>query len=282
MASTTKKALVERVGNALSFSAFPNIVPPLLSFLAGNPNWESILLSAVGLYGVYLAANQDELNDITKFINEHPDEFSEEIVKTDGFKKAFLVFLDGYLKERLKTKKEFLQKVILGYTQSEEKDKYELERLQDCFSRISLDSLEFLVFWKKEMLPKIEGEITERVTENTQVHPDRSKDWWHEHLLLQESFWSPLEKWLYDNYKPDTPKVKEEYGIPNQEGWPSEPLKRAQTREIHERAKVTERLAELTSLGILNIKVNTATIGGGSGKDFSLTLFGLNFIEFLD
>lgn len=282
MASNAKKELVKRVGNALSFSAFPNIIPPLLSFLAGNPSWESILLSVVGLYGVYLAANQDELNDITNFINEHPNDFSEEIVKTDGFKKAFLVFLNSYLKERLEAKRNFLKKIILGFAQSEEKDKYELERLQDCFTRISVDSLEFLVFWKKEMLPNIESEIAERVEENTRVHPDRSSGWWHEQLLLRESFWRPIEKWLTENYTPNTAKVKKDYGVPPQEGWPSDLLKRAQTREIHERGKVNESLAELTSLGILNIRVNTATIGGGSGKDFSLTLFGLTFIEFLD
>lgn len=255
-------------------------LPALFTFLSVNPAWVLAFTGAASLYAVYMAYNQDDINHLIKFINEHPEEFSKKIIQTKEFEKGFVIFIEKYLKERIETKKEILKKILLGYAHSENKPKYELERLNDSVSRISLPTLEFLEFFLREIMPKINEKVLEEATRMVATHPDRSLEWWVELLITQKTILVDfINKWTHDNYSPSIEKVKKEYGISNNEGWIPHLEHRAQTRERSVQAEHNAAMTELVTLGIFDIKIEASY--NASSKEYSITRFGLKFLKYI-
>lgn len=251
----------------------------LAPFLAQNPYWELCFYSAIGLYGVFMAVNQARVEEVVNFIQKHPHEFRKEIVESEEFKGGFLVFIDQYLKQRLKNKREIQKKIFLGFSVLEDKESFELERLNNVLANISLDSLEVLATIKKEIIPGIEQEIE---LELSKVNPnsDRSIDWWRDFHRHNKSVWQPISKWLEENYSPESAKVKERFGNPKNEGWIGDLLNRASNQESDVKRKYSESRSELVNLGILRLKVTGSTIGGAA--DYLMNNFGYKFLEFID
>ena len=128
----------------------PYLSAVLDPFLQKNPIWQGVFYSVIGFFGIFMTYNQEELNEITKFIKDHPEEFREEIVQSKEFRKGFLLFTEQYLKQRIEEKKKILKRIILGYTLAGNKTDYELERLNDCLVRMTVPTLKFLIFMKKK------------------------------------------------------------------------------------------------------------------------------------
>ncbi|MDD5147345.1 MAG: hypothetical protein PHV63_02245 [Candidatus Daviesbacteria bacterium] len=76
-------------------------------------------------------------------------------------------------------------------------------------------------------------------------------------------------------------KVKEEYSIKNNEGWPSDLQHRAETRQRAKQTEIYDCISEMVTLGILDIKTGASSFGGGGGKDYSLTNFGIRFLQYI-
>lgn len=253
----------------------------LSPFLSQHPYWELVFYCAIGLYGIYMALKQDEVNEVIEFINEHPQEFREEIVQSEEFQKGFLIFFEKYLKQRLGKKKRILKAILLGFSVSLDKDKYELERLNECLERISLNSLEYLIYLKFEVLPKIESDIDKEIIKDQYQRSDRSIEWWSNQLLTSKSIWEVLERMIYEDYNPNSEKVRTMYKIPKTEGWIPDLQHRAETREKHRRSEINEAMTELVTLGIVKTRPTAITWGGGGSTDYILTLFGINFLKLL-
>ncbi len=260
----------------------PYLTAVLTPFLSVNPGWEAIFYSAIGLYGIYMACNQEEVNEIVEFIKSNPEKFNETIVNSKEFKKAFLLFMEQYMKERLEKKKGILKNIILGYCVIENKNKYDLERLNDSLVRITLPSLDFLLFLKTQIIPQLKSKINKELEQDYYQKSDRSIEWWEMQLMTTKSIWELIDKWLNDEFSPNTIKVKQEYGIKNNEGWISDLQHRAETREKEKRSNIYDCISELVSLGVFDIKVAGGTFGGGAAKDYSLTTFGVRFINIID
>lgn len=262
--------------------AFQNWLPYLSSvlnpFLSTHPEWELIFYSAIGLYGVYMNCNQEDVNDIVRFIGEHPDKFREEIIRSDEFKKGFLIYTEQYLKQRIKEKKLLLNKIILDYTTSGDKGKYELERLNDILIRISPESLEFLKFYTETIFPEIDRQIKEELLKDSYRNSDRSIDWWYERLVDSKPIWEFIDKWVYDNFNQNSHKVKTQYQMLNS-GWPPDLQRKIENLEKAKRDSFTECISELVSLGVLRMRVTGGTIGSSSGSEYSFTSFGRKFLK---
>ncbi len=246
-----------------------------------HPEWELAFYSAIGLYGVYMAYNQEEVNEIIKFITEHPEEFRKEIVESKEFKKGFLFFTEQYLKQRLEQKKKILKKIFLSFTQSSEKSKFELERLDDTMLHISIESLEFLVFFKTMIYPNIENQINVELKRESYHKSDRSIEWWYDFMMETKPIWEPIDKWIYDNFNQNSHKVKTQYNMLNS-GWPSDILHRVENLERAKRSEITEVISELVSLGILRIRVTGGVVGSGAGSDYNFTIFGRKFLKYIE
>ena len=168
-----------------------------------------VFYAATGLFGLYMAYNQEEINEVVEFIKEHPREFREDIVQSKEFEKGFLLFFEQYLKQRVEEKKRILKNIILGYALSDNKKDYELERLNDCLMGMTVPTLRFLVFMKKQILPGVEKEIEKELAQDTYQKSDLSVEWWFNDLLTKKSIWTPIDTWLHDTYSPSTNWVKE-------------------------------------------------------------------------
>ncbi len=251
-------------------------------FLQQNPIWQGVFYSAIGLFGVYMACNQEELNEITEFIKDHPKEFREEIVQSKEFRKGFLLFTEQYLKQRVEDKKKILKRILLGYTLTDNKIDYEFERLNDCLVRMTVPALQFVIFLKTKIIPTLKEQYRDDLVKQKYLRSDRSNEWWWDDKLIKVSVGSPIQDWLHNDYSPTTQKVKEEYGIKQNEGWIADLEHRAETRERDKRNEVNEKMNELVTLGILRTQTEGGTLGGGGGTDYRLTAFGLNFIKQID
>lgn len=265
--------------------AVQNSIPYYLSildpFLKNNPEWQLIFYSAIGLYGVYMAYNQEEVNEIVDFINEHPDEFRKEIVESDEFRKGFLIFTEQYLKQRVENKKKILRKIILGYSISSEKSKYELERLNGVLVRISIESLEFLNFFKLTIFPAINKQIEGELKQDSYQKSDRSLEWWYDSMIKTKPIWEPIDKWIHENFNQNSHKVKKQYNMLHS-GYPSDLLHRINNLERSKRDEIMESITEIVSLGILRLRVTGGSIGSGSGSEYNFTAFGRRFLTLLD
>ena len=164
----------------------PYLLSALDPFLQQNPIWQAAFYSAIGLYGIYMAYNQEEVNEIIKFIKEHPEEFREEIVQSKEFRKGFLLFTEQYLKQRVDEKKTILKRILLDYAIYDNKTDYELERLNDCLLRITIPTLKNLIFIKKDIIPVLEDEINKELNQKLYQESDLSTEWWFNDLLTKK------------------------------------------------------------------------------------------------
>ena len=224
-----------------------------------------------------MALNQERVTEVTTFIHDHPNEFRSEMVQSEEFR-GFLIFMDQYLKQRLEKNEKF-KEIFLGFTNHPDKEDFELERLNSALAEISLDALELLAIIKREVIPGMDGEI-ELELEKVNPNSDRSIDWWRDYYRHSKSVWQPLDLWLKTNFDTNSEKVKEKFGVPKNEGWPSDLLNRARNLESDERNKASEATSELLNLGVFRLKVTGASIGGAS--DYLITRFGYKFLTYLE
>jgi len=71
------------------------------TFIEINPSLAYAMYSAIGLYGVYMDINQEELNDFLVFVRDHPDTFVQEAISTEDFKKGFVITLGEFLSDEI-------------------------------------------------------------------------------------------------------------------------------------------------------------------------------------
>ena len=238
---------------------FPYLAVVLDPFLQIHPVWQGAFFSAIGLFGVYMAYNQEEVNEITQLISEHPKEFRSEIVKSNEFQKGFLIYLENYFKQRIKRKKEIHNKIFLDYAKDKEKEKFELERLNDAAYKVSLEALNCLDFLETEIIPIYAAE-----RKNMRIF----------------GFGQTLEKWLYDKFRVDSEVFKKSHPEINQ--ITDEQREYYANLENTERKKIMNPFSELVSLDILQmLVVGGATFGGGAGADYMFTDFGIKFMEYI-
>jgi len=273
-------SIVNNVKSAFNI-AIPGMMPFIQRvvdpFLATNPYWGLTIYAVIGLYGVYLALKQDELNELLVFIQKHPEEFREEIVKSEEFRKGFIQFFDTYVKERLERKRKISQVILLDFATSENKDAYELERLQDTLLKISPEALELLAFIKKEILPRLEENVNTEMSVMKYLPED--KDRLLDTIRSRQSVSEVIMKWIYEEYNINSPKVKKQYNIGSEH---NENLSVKLAGIEHKITKEkTECWTELLGLGIFRIAVTGGTLGSGSGSSYHLTDFGLKFIDYI-
>lgn len=127
----------------------------IIPFLEISPIFQASVLSAYGMFGVYMQYNQEKLNDFIKILKDNPWVFAEEIVETEEFKDWFLIIMESYLKERSEQKRKIIKDIFIWFTNvsKEEKEEFELERILDILSRITVSELDFLKHLVDDLYP---------------------------------------------------------------------------------------------------------------------------------
>jgi hypothetical protein len=261
---------------------FPYLLAVIPEFTNLNPAWTAALYTAVGMYGIVMEYRKNRVTELLSFIRDNPDVFTPERVGTVDFQDGFLTFMPEYLKQRSDAKRKILQNIIAGYAQDEDKQAFELERLENTLITLSLDSLKFLEVLKREIIPQIEIEADDLVKRSMPQNSDRSPEWWNEQKFTSITIYERIDKWRHDNYFPDSPSVKQRYGQKLNEGWEAN-LRHCVENEYEDIGKwMTESLSELVSSGVLRLIVSGGGgFGGGAGADYSIQRFGRKFIAFI-
>ena len=166
---------------------------------------------------------------------------------------------------------------MLGFAKAENKNDYELERLQDTLLRISPEALKLLVFIKKEILPELRKNIEFEFSVMKYVPEDKER--LLDTIWARQSVSEAIMHWIYENYNVNSQTVKKQYNIGSEH---NEVLSVKIWGIEHKITKEkTECWPELLGLGIFRITVTGGTIGSGSGSSYHLTDFGLRFMDYI-
>lgn len=145
----------------------------------------------------------------------------------------------------------------MSFAQVSDKKDFEIERFNDVLMRISLKSLDFIAIVRHDIQPMAfdEGKLYDKFISRR------------------------INKWLYDNYNPNSPVVKREYDI--KDNWKEDLIKIAYEKEKEMRDVVNIAIDELVNLGIMKLMVTDTGIGGGAETAYDFTVFGEKFITFI-
>ncbi|NTW15330.1 MAG: restriction endonuclease [Candidatus Moranbacteria bacterium] len=263
-------------GFTVMLQRFEAILGPLL---AQYPYWELAFYEAIGLYGYYMALKQERVNEYVEFIRDHPDAFRKQIVESEEFRDGFVIAFEEYLKLRSEEKRRLAKRVFLGFTVSEDKEGFELERLDDVLSKISLPAISFLSFIKKEIFPLKESMIRSEMKGQNLV--DSDEEWWFALNWKRKTVSSVIQGWLYDCFNPNSDRVKKEYGVADE--WDKDLIAEVFETEQQKRDEFHVLTEELIQLGIFEIRIHdSGSLGSGAGLEYEFSSLGREFIRYLD
>lgn len=146
------------------------------------------------LFGAGLKLRQQRALEWVEMVRDNPDIFVKVILEQEEFQDGFVLSLEKYILERNKSKREYIKNIFIGFTQSDQKQKFELERLLNTISIISVDAIELLVYIDKNIIPEMnreynlhDGQIVQRLSEKVQEHFKDQKKENHETSQLRDA-----------------------------------------------------------------------------------------------
>lgn len=272
----TKRYSKAFITSGLSY--FEEIVIPLLQ---KYPYWQLAFSQAIGLYGFYMAVKQEEVNEYVEFIKDHPQEFREEIVNSKEFRNGFVIAFQDYLRARTEAKKDVLKKILLGFAAEQDKNEFELERLDEVMIKISSQALTKLVFLKKEILPLKEKTIKEDLKLQNIKNSGKSEEWWFDLNWEREPLSRFIQQWLYDNYDPNSKFVKAQYGVTGD--WDKSKIDEVYEISKRKSKEVYRTIDELVHLGVLKLQVSSGGgFSGAAGATYDFSELGYKLLDYFN
>jgi hypothetical protein len=110
------------------------------------------------LHGAGLRMRQQRALEWVEMIRDNPRIFTENLLKQEDFQDGFIFALEKYLAERNKEKRLLIQNIFFGFATSEQRARFELERLLNTASIISFEAVGLLSYIEKNILPEMEEE----------------------------------------------------------------------------------------------------------------------------
>lgn len=81
------------------------------------------------LYGSSLKLREKKALEWVEMVRENPSIFVESILNDTKFQDGFVYALECYIREKNEKKRKAMKKIFIGFTQSTDKDEFELERM---------------------------------------------------------------------------------------------------------------------------------------------------------
>jgi hypothetical protein len=113
------------------------------------------------LYGAGLKLRQHKALEWVEMVRDNPEIFTQEILSQEEFQDGFVYALEKYILERSKKKCKYYRKIFLGFTKSDKKQDFELERFYYALSQLNEYDI--------EILPRVDM----RTTSSYQIFDDR-------------------------------------------------------------------------------------------------------------
>ena len=113
--------------------------------IASNiPGLNIVLGLSKALFGAGMELRQERVLEFVEMIQKNPNIFIKEILNDKSFQDGFVYFLEKYIRERNKEKRRVLCNIFLGFTKSENKDVYPLEKMIHTTTQLSELDIEVL------------------------------------------------------------------------------------------------------------------------------------------
>lgn len=97
------------------------------------------------LYGAGLKLRQKKALEWVEMVRDNPEVFTRQLLEEEEFQDGFVFSLEKYLTERDEEKRRYFRNIFLGYSLSEEKSSFPLERFIHTLSQTSVDDIRTLI-----------------------------------------------------------------------------------------------------------------------------------------
>lgn len=118
------------------------------------------------LYGAGLKLRQDKVLEWVEMIRDNPDYFTESVLSDEKFQDGFVYMLECFIRERNEERREAMKKIFLGFTKSDDKENFPIEKFTHTLSQLSTKDIMVMV--------DIDVEKASGVNPNYQVYPNSS------------------------------------------------------------------------------------------------------------
>ena len=109
------------------------------------------------LYGAGLKLREQRALEWVEMVRDNPTIFGEEILQSENFQDAFVYSFEKYITERNETKRHIIKQIFLGYSQSQDLEQFEIERMISLLSLVSQKGLELLRILNQVSTTQIHG-----------------------------------------------------------------------------------------------------------------------------
>ncbi len=277
------KILAEEAGDALVEGGLAAVDAVVFQ---GLPGLTTAWKLCKALLGAGLRLRTARALEWVEMVRDNPHVFGEKLLEDESFQDAFVLGLENYIKLRHEEKRAIARTIFLGLASSNDRDRFALERLHQALGSISVEAIEYLVFLDETIIPRMRADIeaeAARITQNQQKG-DEECQWWIKAKWQSETVWDYFEKWLHEEYDPNSDKVKEKYHYNKETSAYDVDVQDIFDIETKLRVKGREMMAEYVSLGLfrVDVKISGGLGGGGGSVQFTITDFGWQFLEYVN
>lgn len=101
------------------------------------------------LHGAGIELRKQRALEWVEMVRDNPNIFFKDLLESEDFQDAFVYSFEKYISERNSKKRELVKKIFLGYSNSEVRENFEIERMLNTLSVISFDGIKLLEILKK-------------------------------------------------------------------------------------------------------------------------------------
>ncbi len=268
-----KADAIIRADNLLN--AWANPAMGMLLGMTGHPLLGVAWLAAFGAFTYTSTATTKKLDKFIELLRE--GKFNEEDLQTEGFCEGLNVLFEAFMKARNEIKINIIRRILLGFSSTEDRQKFHLERLCHDTNTISLETLNFLVFLKNKVIPAAKEKFIETWSD---TNPNEKEKW-----FKYEPIEPPIGKYL-QKYDPNNSEACKEYGYdPTKSGPDGDPsdqgeiVLRMWRDQRYKRAEFDDAISELVGMGILRDEMEAP--GYANDPVHFLTEYGIEFINYI-
>lgn len=263
----------------------PLLATFITSFCQISPHWASATSLVAAIYSISIVISKKQTNEIREFVLENKNLFTEAVLKDENFQKGFLRFFDTYIKTRVQKKKRFVKAIFLGFTVSDQKDKFALEKYLRTLDDMTLTTLEKLIWLDKTFSQVVQNRVDSKMKKYIDHGETDKRELERLKYVTAEGveFSTIVNEWIHNNYNPNSQSVKDKYDY--SESWTEFEKKNFNKERWLEEHELVKSLRpvwdELIQLGLIRQSSAFGGFGGPGGIVYLQTPFFREFVTFL-
>ncbi len=161
MSNLIKDEISAKSGLEILGKVLPTYIFTCITALTAiNPTWSVLFAAASGIINTWSDFGQARINELVQYIDEHREEFVDEIIATDKFKGVFLNVLERHMTEVMEAKRELLRGYLLGVGVGVQADFDYHSKILSVLDQISFEEIALLNFMNDNKMISALSQIT--------------------------------------------------------------------------------------------------------------------------